>query len=73
MVNLQLTEEEARVLSWLLASVAGDPINSGRRVTDQIQHKLCDLKMHHTLATEHKFPFSETANFVAFVSESKPI
>lgn len=73
MVNLQLTEEEARVLSWVLASVGGSPTTSGRRITDQICEKLWNVNMGYTLDTSKTFPFDPDREQLWFQGDIDPI
>lgn len=55
-INLNLTEDQAKLLSLVLASVGGDPDNSGRRITDEIYEKLWDVGMGYTSETEADYP-----------------
>ncbi len=65
-INLELTEEQAKLLSWLLASVGGDSQNSGRRVTDEIAGKLWEVNMGYDTATSEQFPFEENEETIRF-------
>ena len=55
-INLELTEDQAKLLSLVLASVGGDPYNSGRSVTNEICEKLWEVGMGYTSETEADYP-----------------
>lgn len=65
-VNLELTEEEARLLSYVLAHVGGDPITSGRRITNAICEKLWDLEMGYRPITEQNNPMDRERKSLHF-------
>lgn len=56
MINIELTEDQVKVLSFVLSLCAGDPKYSGRRITDEISEKIWDCRMGYDSFTEIKFP-----------------
>jgi hypothetical protein len=72
-VTITLSEEQARVLSLVLASVGGDPTNSGRRVTNEISHKLWSVNMGYTSKTGAEYPMESARQSLWFADSLKSV
>lgn len=45
-INLELTQQEARVLLYICNNIGGGPVNTARRITDEIGAALINAGVH---------------------------